>query len=148
MTFYLRNAQANDVNHLTELMYEYIVGFYQKPRPATEKVHALIQTLMDEQKGIQFVAEQDGKLIGFATLYFAFSTMKADKITIMNDLFVLEQFRHTEVEAELFVHCQNYSRDHGYAYMSWITAPENKRAQHLFDKLGGVQGEWVNYSIV
>ncbi|NOU73833.1 GNAT family N-acetyltransferase [Paenibacillus sp. LMG 31458] len=148
MPLIVRDAEPDDENSLTELMYEYIVGFYQKPRPADGKIHKLIQTLLEKQLGIQFVAEQDGKLVGFATLYFAFSTMKAEKITIMNDLYVIEPLRGSEVESELFLECQGYSKDQGYAYMSWITAPDNKRAQHFFEKMGGVQGDWVNYSIV
>lgn len=102
MSFVVRNAEPDDLNSLTELMYEYIVGFYQNPRPPVEKIHNLIQTLFEQQNGIQFVAEQDGKLVGFATLFFTFSTMKADKITVMNDLFVMEPFRDTEVEFQLF----------------------------------------------
>jgi N-acetylglutamate synthase-like GNAT family acetyltransferase len=102
MSFIIRNAEPNDVNGLTELMYEYIVGFYKNPRPAAEKLHNLIFNLLEKQAGIQFVVEQDGELIGFATLYFAFSTMRADKITIMNDLFVMEPYRDTEVESQLF----------------------------------------------
>lgn len=148
MSFILRNAAVHDLDGLTGLMYEYIVGFYRKPRPDIEKVHRLVHTLLEKRQGVQFVAEQDGILIGFATQYFSFSTMKADQITIMNDLFVLEPFRDTEAEAQLFLACQTYTRDHEYAFMSWITAPDNERAQALFDKMGGVRGNWVNYSIV
>ncbi|MBD0379940.1 GNAT family N-acetyltransferase [Paenibacillus sedimenti] len=148
MSLVIRNASADDVNRLTELMYEYVVGFYQNPWPSTEKIQQLIHTLLEKEKGIQFVAELDGKLVGFATLYFTFSTMKANEVTIMNDLFVIEPFRDTDVESRLFLQCQSYSRDHGYAHMTWITAPGNIRAQHFFDKMGGVQKDWVNYSIV
>ncbi|MCP1308067.1 GNAT family N-acetyltransferase [Paenibacillus tyrfis] len=148
MPFVVRNARAEDVPRLTELMHEYIVGFYQKPWPGTEKIHHLIWALLKKQGGVQFVAEQDGKMIGFATLYFTFSTMKADNITIMNDLFVLEPYRDTEVERRLFLQCQSYTKDQGYAHMTWITAPDNKRAQRFFDQLGGVRVDWVNYFMV
>jgi ribosomal protein S18 acetylase RimI-like enzyme len=148
MSLVIRYAEPDDLNDLTELMYEYIVGFYQKPRPATEKIHNLIQTLLEKQKGVQFVALQDGKLVGFATLFFTLSTMKADKFTVMNDLFVIEQYRDTEMESQLFLECQRYSQEHEYVHMSWITATDNKRAQHFFDKMGGIQGDWVNYSII
>ncbi|WP_431085834.1 GNAT family N-acetyltransferase [Paenibacillus sp. 8b26] len=147
MSFIVRNAEPNDVNGLTELMYEYIVGFYKNPRPAAEKLHNLIFNLFEKQAGIQFVVEQDGELIGFATLYFAFSTMRADKITIMNDLFVMEPYRGTEVESQLFLECRRYSQEHGYAYMSWITGPSNQRAQRFFEEKGAVQADWINYSI-
>lgn len=148
MSVVIRNAEQDDLIRLTDLMYEYIVGFYKKPRPATEQVHHLIQTLLEKQSGIQFVAEQSGELIGFATLYFTFSTMKANKIAIMNDLFFMEEYRGTEVETQLFLECQRYSQEHGFSYMSWITATDNKRAQDFFDKMRAVQGDWVNYSIV
>ncbi|NEW06747.1 GNAT family N-acetyltransferase [Paenibacillus sp. SYP-B3998] len=148
MSLVVRNAELKDLHRLTELMYEYIVGFYKKPKPNSENLHNLIQTLFEKQIGIQFVVEQDGDLVGFATLYFTFSTMKANKITIMNDLFLLEPYRNTEAETQLFLTCQTYSQDHGYAYMSWITAIENKRAQHFFEEMGSVQGNWVNYSII
>jgi ribosomal protein S18 acetylase RimI-like enzyme len=148
MSLIIRNAESDDFNDLTELMYEYIVGFYKKPRPATEKIHNLIQTLLEKQNGVQFVALQDGKLVGFATLFFTFSTMKADKYTVMNDLFVIEQYRDTEVESQLFLECQRYTQEHQYAHMSWITATDNKRAQRFFDNMGGIQGDWVNYSII
>ncbi|MBP1173831.1 GNAT family N-acetyltransferase [Paenibacillus sp. FSL M7-0802] len=147
MSFLIRNAKPDDLNNLTELMYEYIVGFYQNPRPPIEKIHNLIQTLFEQQNGIQFVAEQNGELIGFATLFFTFSTMKADKITVMNDLFVLEPFRDTEVESQLFLECQKYSQNYGYAHMTWITSTENKRAQIFFKEMDAVQGrDWVHFS--
>jgi len=148
MSLVIRNAEPDDLNSLTELMYEYIVGFYQKPRPATEKIHKLIQTLLEKKDGIQFVAEQDGKLVGFASLFFTFSTMKADKYTVMNDLFVIEQYRDTEVESQLFLECKKYTQENEYVRMSWISAPDNKRAHSFFDKMGGIQENWINYSIL
>lgn len=148
MSLLIRNAEINDLNSLTELMYEYIVGFYKKPKPATEKIHQLIQSLLNQQEGVQFVAFQDGKLVGFATLYFTFSTMKADKYTVMNDLFVMEPYRDTEVETQLFLECHKYTQQHKFTHMSWITATDNERAQRFFDKIGGVQGDWINYTII
>ncbi|UKS30861.1 GNAT family N-acetyltransferase [Paenibacillus sp. HWE-109] len=148
MPLIIRNAETRDQDSLTVLMFAYIVGFYKKPKPDTSKIHQLIQTLLEHQRGIQFVAEQDGDLVGFATLYFAFSTMRAEEITIMNDLFLYEPYRNTEVEDQLFMHCQHYTQHKGYAYMSWITGTDNQRAQQFFDQKGAVRSEWVNYSFV
>ncbi|KIL40723.1 GCN5 family acetyltransferase [Gordoniibacillus kamchatkensis] len=147
MSIIIRNAEPKDINSLTELMHEYIVGFYRKPWPLAEKVHQLIQTLLEKQWGIQFVAEQDHKLVGFATLYFTFSTMKSEKITVMNDLFLIEKFRDSEVESQLFLKCQNYTKEHGYAHMTWVTGSDNKRAQRFFENMGASSIDWVNYSI-
>ncbi|MBU7592867.1 GNAT family N-acetyltransferase [Metabacillus halosaccharovorans] len=147
MSLIVRTVEHKDKNQLTELMYQYFVDFYKRPKPQIEKVHNLIETLQEKNKGIQFIAEQDGELLGFATLYFSFSTTKADKITVMNDLFVVENARGTGVAQELFKSCEKFTKANGYAHMSWVTATDNKRAQRFYEKMGGSIGNWLNYSI-
>lgn len=147
MTIHIRETQPDDLKSLTALMHDYVVGFYNNPWPGDQSIQLLINNLLNQQIGAQFVAEQDGELIGFATLFFTYSTMKAERVAIMNDLFVTEAFREGEAEAKLFAHCQQYTREHGCAYMSWITAGTNERAQQLFERLGATRGAWVNYSI-
>lgn len=147
MSVIIRTSDTKDLNQLTDLMYQYIVDFYERPKPPIEKVHNLIETLLEKKKGIQYVAEHEGELLGFATLYFSFSTTKADKITVMNDLFVIEKARGTGVAQQLFTSCEKFTKENGYAHMSWVTAPENKRAQKFYEKMGGSLGNWLNYSI-
>ncbi|MDQ0193653.1 GNAT family N-acetyltransferase [Paenibacillus wynnii] len=148
MSAFVRIAEPEDITNLTELMYEYIVGFYQNPGPPINNVHHLIRTLFDKQQGIQFVVEENGRLVGFATLYFTFSTMKADKIAVMNDLFVTEPYRDTELESQLFLACKNYCINQGYANMTWITSINNTRAQSFFNTMNAFQGkDWVHFSI-
>ncbi|WP_433944769.1 GNAT family N-acetyltransferase [Paenibacillus sp. SN-8-1] len=110
MSALVRPAELEDLTGLTELMYDYIVGF--------------------------------------ATLYFTFSTMKADKIAVMNDLFVIEPFRDSELESRLYMTCKNYCIDQGFANMTWITSINNTRAQSFFKKMNAIQGkDWVHFSI-
>lgn len=145
--FVVRMAGHSDVPELKRLMTEYIVDFYKMPRPLDDKLQALIGMLLFRQEGIQFVASQNGQLVGFATLYFSFSTTKADKITILNDLYVDERLRGTGVAQFLFEACHAYTKEHEYAYMSWVTASNNKRAQRFYDKMGGQTGDWIHYSV-
>ncbi|KAA8782437.1 N-acetylglutamate synthase-like GNAT family acetyltransferase [Paenibacillus sp. 4624] len=147
MPIHIRETRSDDLKPLTALMHDYVVGFYNNPWPGDQAIQLLINNLLEQQIGAQFVAEKDGKLIGFATLFFTYSTMKAERVTIMNDLFVTEAFREGETESHLFARCQQYTHEHGCAYMSWITAVTNERAQQLFDRLGAKRGNWVNYSI-
>ena len=146
MTIVIRTVKPNDKNQLSELMYQYIVDFYKRPKPPIEKIHHLIETLSEKNIGIQFVAEHDTKLVGFATLYFSFSTTKAEKITVMNDLFIVENTRGTGIAQELFITCEKFTKENGYAHMSWVTASDNKRAQRFYEKMGGSVGNWLNYS--
>lgn len=147
MTAIIRSAEAKDRELLTELMYQYIVDFYERPKPPINKVHQLIDMLLEGKKGIQFVAEKEGTLLGFATLYFSFSTTKAEQITVMNDLFVIEEARGTGAAQQLFESCHTFTKENGFAHMSWVTAADNKRAQRFYQKMGGSVGDWLNYSI-
>ncbi len=144
----IRQATSTDVDALTTIMNEYIEDFYQKPKPAVEKLHHLIHTLLELQLGVQFVVEQNNQTVGFATLYFSFSSIKAEKVTIMNDLYLQEHLRDTEVEVQLFKHCHKYTQDHGFTHMSWVAAPHNTRAHRFFDQMGCTRIDWVDYMMV
>lgn len=147
MDIVVRPTQKSDIDSLIPLIYAYIVDFYKKPAPPESKVRNIIEVCLKQREGIQFVAQREGKLIGFATLYFSYSTTRADRITVMNDLYVIEDERGSEVSTELFIACQEYSEAHRFAAMEWITAEENHRAQRFYDKMGGKVTDWKNYSI-
>lgn len=143
----IRNAQQEDTTQLRSLMLEYIVDFYKSPRPNEEKLEGLIHMLLNQEKGIQFVAEEEGKIKGFATLYFTYSTTRVAPITVMNDLYVAEDSRGTTAAQGLFKACQSYSVENGYAAMLWETAEDNSRAQRFYEKMGGKKGSFLTYSI-
>lgn len=147
MNITIRQTTEEDLHDITTLMQEYIGGFYKKPLPATEQLHHLIHTMAAGQQGVQFILEQDGKAAGFATLYFLFSSIKAAPITNMNDLYVAEHLRDTEAEQQLFDTCLAYTRDHDFAHMAWVAAPDNMRAQQFFERNGCSLVPWVDYMI-
>jgi GNAT superfamily N-acetyltransferase len=143
----IREAVMSDIPQLKTLMLAYIVNFYQYRQPEDEKLNALIHELLEQKIGIQFVAEtEEGALVGFATLYFTFSTLRASKIAVMNDLYVVEAERGQGAAAKLFAACKGYSARHGYANLTWTTAPDNLRAQAFYDKMGGDRSNWQSYS--
>ena len=109
MPTHIREARPDDLKPLTALMYDYVVGFYNNPWPGDQAIELLINNLLDQQIGAQFVAEEDGKLIGFATLFFTYSTMKAERVTIMNDLL---SSKHSEKEkpSPIYSHAVNNIR--------------------------------------
>ncbi len=143
----VRRARPDDTEGLCRLMTDYIVDFYRHPRPPDENLRALVRTLLEGAEGIQFVAAEVDALVGFATLYFTYSTLRAQKVTIMNDLYVTEDFRGTGVAAALFQACHAFTRENAYAYMAWETAEDNHRARRFYEKMGARRSGWITYSI-
>jgi GNAT superfamily N-acetyltransferase len=144
----IRRAEARDIPKLYDLMTQYIVDFYKKPEPNEGELKNLIQHLLDHpDSGLQFVAELEGELVGFATLYFTFSTLQVKRAAILNDLFVSAGARGQKAGEQLFEKCLAYIRGNNFAYMTWETAQDNYVAQGLYNKMGGRQSDWLVYEI-
>jgi ribosomal protein S18 acetylase RimI-like enzyme len=144
----IRPVNKADMKQLKVLMIQYIVDFYQRPVPNDEELINLINHLIENPSiGLQFVAEREGELIGFATLYFTFSTLQVKNAAILNDLFVTEKGRGQKIGEQLFQCCLSHIRENKYAYMTWETAKDNLIAQGLYNKLGGKISDWLVYEI-
>lgn len=144
---HVRRAEARDLAALGELMNAYIVDFYGKPRPDQDQLHAHMQNLLDSPMGFQFVAEQGGELVGFATMYLTYSTLQLKLTAIMNDLYVTAAARGTGAAQQLFHACRSYVTDHDLAGLMWETAADNHRARRFYEKMGGQRSEWLVYTI-
>jgi ribosomal protein S18 acetylase RimI-like enzyme len=144
----VRPAKHEDRAQLIELMKGYF-GFYRTSLPGADKLERFLDTLeRDPERGVQLVAEDGGRLVGFATLYACLDTFLADRILVMNDLFVDPAVRSRGVGAALFDASLAYATAHGYARLDWVTAADNHDAQRFYERHGGRRGPWVSYSRV
>ncbi|TME88117.1 MAG: GNAT family N-acetyltransferase [Chloroflexi bacterium] len=142
----VRPAEAEDRPQLLELIRGYF-AFYRVPFPAGSKVEAMVDLLQrDSTLGVQLVAEEGGRLHGFASLYACLDTLIADRILVMNDLFVDPSSRNRGTGAALFDASLAYASAQGYARLDWVTAEDNRDAQRFYDRHGGRRGPWISYS--
>jgi ribosomal protein S18 acetylase RimI-like enzyme len=143
----VRRAERRDTPRLAELMHEYVVDFYRQPEPDPGAMEGLVEAMLEGTEGLQLVAEADGDLVGFATIYFSRTSFTGGRIGIMNDLYVVESHRGSGAARELFEACRAECRSRGFAEMTWETAPDNHRAQRFYEKVGGRREDWLVYSI-
>ncbi|WP_082631848.1 GNAT family N-acetyltransferase [Cytobacillus praedii] len=144
----IRPASNQDVNELYILMMQYIVDFYKQSEPNENELKGLITHLLENPSvGLQFIAEENGELLGFSTLYFTFSTLKVKRQAILNDLFVAPHARGKKIGERLFQRNVDYIRENDFSSMTWETAKDNIAAQALYKKLGGNLSEWLFYEI-
>ncbi|AGK52863.1 GCN5-related N-acetyltransferase [Bacillus sp. 1NLA3E] len=144
----IRPVLNQEVSKLYKLMKQYIVDFYKQPEPKENELIGLINYLLkNPSSGLQFVAEENGELLGFTTLYFTFSTLKVKKQAILNDLYVVPYARGKKVGEKLFQTSLDYIRENDFSSMTWETATDNVVAQSLYNKMGGELSEWLFYEI-
>ena len=99
-----------------------------------------------EREGLQLMARSaGGEPVGFATVYWSWDTLIAARVGIMHDLFVVPPARGTGVADLLIGACLDECRRHGAAKLGWQTAPDNTRAQRVYERVGAIRDEWVDY---
>jgi GNAT superfamily N-acetyltransferase len=99
-----------------------------------------------EHEGLQLIARDGaGTATGFATVLWTWSTLRAARIGIMNDLFVTPAARSGGVGEALVNACLEQTRDQGADQLTWQTAKENTRAQALYERVSAVREEWLDY---
>jgi GNAT superfamily N-acetyltransferase len=136
-----------DLDDLLPLMRGYC-DFYEV-EPSDEALTALSRALIDdpEREGLQLIAHDPahGTAVGFATIYWSWSTSDAARIGVMNDLFVAEAARGTGLAEALIEACRTECTNRGARRLGWQTAPDNLRAQAVYERVGGHREHWVDY---
>jgi GNAT superfamily N-acetyltransferase len=142
----ITRVAADDLTDLLPLMRGYC-DFY-RASPSDGDLLALATALIadPDREGLQLIARERGGLaVGFATIFWAWSTTDAARLGVMNDLFVLEQARGMGLAERLIEACRAEAARHGASRLTWQTAPANVRAQAVYDRVGATRERWVDY---
>jgi GNAT superfamily N-acetyltransferase len=137
---------ARDLPEMLPLVRAYC-DFYEVD-PSDEALLAVSRALIadPEHEGVQLIARDDaGRAVGFATVYWSWETLNAQRVGIMNDLFVAPDTRGTGLADELITACVDECRQHGAGKLGWQTAADNARAQRVYERVGATREEWVDY---
>jgi ribosomal protein S18 acetylase RimI-like enzyme len=135
---------------VTNLFNEYRI-FY-KQIPDIESCKKFLSVRTDRKESMMFEArtgDSDNENItrvGFAQLYPSFSSVSMQKIYILNDLFVSEEFRGLGIGAELITHAEKELAKLGIKKISLKTACDNP-AKALYEKLGyKIDNQFIHFN--
>jgi GNAT superfamily N-acetyltransferase len=144
----IRAVTEADLADLLPLMRAYC-DFYEVA-PSDDDLLALSRKLIDdpEREGIQLIArDAGGEAVGFATIFWTWTTLSASRLAVMNDLFVAPGARGGGTADALIEACAQCCRARGVPALLWQTAPDNHRAQAVYDRVGGRSSTWLEYEL-
>jgi GNAT superfamily N-acetyltransferase len=144
----IHTVAEEDLDELLPLLRAYC-DFYAVA-PPDEALLALCRALAadHEREGVQLLARDgEGTAIGFATIFWSWSTLSAARIGVMNDLFVVPEARGSGAAEALIFACEERCREREARWLSWQTAKDNRRAQALYERVGARRDEWLDYSL-
>ena len=115
--------------------------------PSDEALLALAQALIadPEREGVQLLARDDSRAVGFATIFWSWATTSAERIGVMNDLFVAAEARGSGVAEALIEACRAECAARGAGKLTWQTAPENAAAMKVYNRIGATREQWVDF---
>lgn len=133
--------QRIDTNtiYLIENLFDQYRIFYQQASNMELARQFLYQRLLNNES-IIFAAidHENGQPIatGFTQLYPLYSSVRATKNWILNDLFVDKNYRKQGVGRKLIEVAIRFAKDQGATFIQLETTPENSTAQRLYEAMG------------
>jgi GNAT superfamily N-acetyltransferase len=142
----VRPAREEEIDELLPLMRAYC-EFYEAS-PTDAGLIELLRTLIsDPSQGAVFIARDGGKAVGVATLDWKWSSLRGARIGYLEDLFVHPESRGRGIADSLITVCADRCRELGMPAMEWATAPDNHRAQRVYDRTGAASEAFVEYDL-
>jgi GNAT superfamily N-acetyltransferase len=87
------------------------------------------------------------ELVGYACLYWHFTSLVPAETVLLNDLYVADAHRGEGIGRALIEASAGVARERGAHHLEWATAPDNKTARRLYDSTGAERSEWIEYEL-
>jgi GNAT superfamily N-acetyltransferase len=139
--------EAGQMDELLPLIAAY-QSFYKVKEIDDERNRAFFSRfLAPSEDGMLLGGSRDGELLGYACLYWHFTSLVPAETVLMNDLYVDPAARGQGVGRALIEASADVARERGADHLEWATAPDNKRAQRLYDSTGAERSSWIEYEL-
>ncbi len=130
-----RKATKLDIKDLSKLFDKYRI-FYENKTDVETAEKFLNERLQNGDSEI-FVAEnEESKIVGFIQLYQIFSSTRMQKLWLLNDLFVDENYRGKGVSVLLINESKKLCKQTEACGLILETAKTNEIGNHLYHKTG------------
>ena len=136
--FTISRASVEEVP-LVAPLYDAYRQFYEQESDMDLATRFLSERLAaDESVVLLAVEEETGSAAGFVQLFPSFTSIAADRIWILNDLFVNPDFRRMGLGRSLMNAAKEFAKSTGAVRIGLMTAHTNTQAQALYEDLGYV----------
>jgi GNAT superfamily N-acetyltransferase len=132
----IRNATAADVSAISDLCAEHATYERASFDSNGHQQRLTDVVVCDQQRVWLFIAEHDGKPVGYAAMSREFSTWTCRDFVHMDCLFVTANKRDLGIGRRLFEAVVDAARQEGVAEIQWQTPDWNLDAIRFYRRLG------------
>ena len=133
---YVRKAVASDISVVWKFLLKKAEfdNWLDRLEATPESLEAAL--FGDEPQAGVYLAELDGRPVGFATYFYSFSTYLGRRGIWLDDLFVDPDERGRGVGKALLQTLADLAFEQGLGRIEWITASKNDRALEFYRGVG------------
>ncbi|QBQ42528.1 GNAT family N-acetyltransferase [Sphingobacterium psychroaquaticum] len=135
----IRRASIDDLADIVPLFDAYRIFYGQASD--LERARLFLDSRLNNQESIIFIAYQDDRAVGFTQLYPTYSSVRTHKSWILNDLYVAATARKTGIGESLINSAIAFAKADGTDVIQLETQIDNSVAQGLYLKMGFVLQE-------
>jgi GNAT superfamily N-acetyltransferase len=144
MSIAVRYATIEDLEQLAPLFDGYR-QFYGQASDLRLAAEFLSERFRHQESLILVAVATSGTLVGFTQLFPSFSSVRASRTYVLNDLFVAPDARRQGVARMLLAKAADTARALGAIRLSLSTARSNEEAQKLYESQGWKRDEVFLY---
>lgn len=127
----IREGNPSHFSQILELIHTF--SHFQK---TPDKVTVTLEQMIADQDLFKcIVAEKDGKVIGFASYFFAYYSWSGKGLYI-DDLYVKDEYRQQQVGKTLWDALLNLGKQHQCKSVRWLVSRWNENAIRFYEKSG------------
>lgn len=150
----IREATEGDLPALMALLRDYC-DFYEA-KPSDEGLERMARAVIaaPEEEAFLLVTTPEAApeagapgVVGFAAGGWKWSSLRGARIVVLEDLFVAERARGRGHADALIEATAALARRHSAPVVTWLTAPDNRRARAVYDRVGGRSEPFLEYEL-
>ena len=142
-----RPAKKDDVKDIINLVKE--LAEYEKMSDDVVLDKKTLRDYLFNKKiaKCKFIME-DNKEVGFALYFYNFSTFKGKAGLYLEDIFILEEYRHKGYGKKLFLELVKEAKENNLGRMEWTCLNWNEPSIKFYKSLGAISlDEWKTYRL-
>ena len=124
--------------------------FYESA-PGDDGLERMARALIaaPDNEAFLVVAEDDpsGEIVGFAACGWKWSSLRAARIVVLEDLFVADHARGVGHADALIAATAALARRHGAPAVTWMTRSDNHRARTVYERAGALAEPFLEYQL-
>lgn len=147
MAYYIRKAEIGDCESVLELIRE-LARYEKLEDQVTATTADLVDVVFRKKTAGLLVADDCGRLVGYALYFLNVSTFKCREGIYVEDIYVKQERRGEGIGSAIFAELGNLAKKNNYGRMEWSCLDWNESSKTYYKNLGAAPMEgWTQFRV-